>query len=126
MQKKRTKMPAKPAIFLKNLNTLEVEQLLRREAPLFLPIGTLEAHGRHLPVGTDTLCAEKIAERLSISLDAAIAPSLEYGITNVLAQTSPASFFSEELFENFVENYRHLQAAGFQDHYRREWAWRQS
>jgi len=98
MQKKRTKMPAKPAIFLKNLNTLEVEQLLSREAPLFLPIGTLEAHGRHLPVGTDTLCAEKIAERLSISLDAAIAPSLEYGITNVLAQTSPASFFSEELF----------------------------
>lgn len=103
MQKKRTKMPAKPAIFLKNLNTLEVEQLLSREAPLFLPIGTLEAHGRHLPVGTDTLCAEKIAERLSIGLDAAIAPSLEYGITNVLAQTSPASFFSEELFENFVE-----------------------
>jgi len=96
-------MPVKPAIFLKNLNTVEVEQLLQREAPLLLPVGTLEAHGRHLPVGTDTICAEKIAERLSIELGAVIAPSLEYGITNVLAQTSPGSFFAEELFENFVE-----------------------
>lgn len=89
--------------FLKSMNTLEVEEVLQTESPLFLPIGTLEAHGRHLPVGTDTLCAEKIAEQLSIALNGVIAPSFEYGLTNVLAQTSPASFFPEELFEAFIE-----------------------
>ncbi len=88
---------------LKNMNTLQVEALLAAETPLFLPIGTIEAHGRHLPVGTDSFCAEKIAEDLSIALDGAVAPTFEYGITRVLAQTSPASFFPEELFEAFIE-----------------------
>lgn len=92
------------ARFLKHMNTVQVESLLAAEAPLFLPIGTLEAHGRHLPVGTDTMCAEKIAEVLCLALDGVIAPSIEYGLTNVLAQTSPASFFPEEIFETFVEH----------------------
>lgn len=96
-------MSSKPLpSFLKHMNTIEVDNLLAREAPLFLPVGTLEAHGRHLPVGTDTLCAEKICEELSIHFSGAVAPSIEYGITNSLAQTAPASFFEEELYEQFV------------------------
>ncbi len=96
-------MPRPLASFIKCMNTVEIESLLAREAPLFLPVGTLEAHGRHLPVGTDTLCAEKLAEELSIELQGAVAPSFEYGLTNMLVQTSPASFFPEEMFENFFE-----------------------
>lgn len=96
-------MQTNQAKFLKNMNTVEVESFLATEGPLFLPIGTLEAHGRHLPVGTDTLCAEKIAEELCKNLSGVVAPSFEYGITNVLAQTSPASFFSEEMFAAFIE-----------------------
>lgn len=95
------------ARFIKHMNTVEIEAFLAEEKPLFLPVGTLEAHGRHLPVGTDTLCAEKIAEELSAKFSGAVAPAVEYGITNVLAQTSPASFFSEELFEAFVEKIIH-------------------
>ena len=91
------------ASFIKCMNTVQIEALLAREAPLFLPVGTIEAHGRHLPVGTDTICAEKIAEELSIDLQGAVAPSFEYGLTNMLAQTSPASFFPEDLFEKFFE-----------------------
>ena len=89
-------------IYLKHLNSVEIENLLARETPIFLPIGTLEPHGRHLPVGTDTLCAEKIAEELSINLNGAVAPSIEYGVTNSLAQTAPSSFFSEDFFEEYV------------------------
>ena len=96
-------MKKQQPLFLKSLNTLEVEELLRADTPLFLPIGTLEAHGRHLPVGTDTLCAEKIAERLSIGMHGVVAPAFEYGLTNVLAQTSPGSFFPEDLYEAFIE-----------------------
>ena len=96
-------MPRPLARFIKFMNSVEIESLLAREAPLFLPIGTIEVHGRHLPVGTDTICAEKIAEELSIDLDGAVAPSFEYGLTNTLAQTSPGSFFPEEMFEKFIE-----------------------
>jgi creatinine amidohydrolase len=97
-------MSAKPLpLMLKNLNSIEVENLLACEAPLFIPTGTLEAHGRHLPVGTDTLCAEKFSEELAIHFEGAVAPSIEYGVTNSLAQTAPASFFNESLYEEFVQ-----------------------
>ena len=94
----------KKAILLKELNTIQVEALLQREAPLFIPMGTLEPHGRHLPVGTDTLCAEKVAEHLSIAFDGVVAPSFEYGLTNVFLQTSPSSFFPVDLYRTFVEH----------------------
>ena len=94
----------KKAIYLKELNTVQVEALLQREAPLFIPMGTLEPHGRHLPVGTDTLCAEKVAEHLSIAFDGVVAPSFEYGLTNVFLQTSPSSFFPVDLYRTFVEH----------------------
>jgi creatinine amidohydrolase len=94
----------KKAIYLKELNTVQVEALLQREAPLFIPMGTLEPHGRHLPVGTDTLCAERVAEYLSIAFDGVVAPSFEYGLTNVFLQTSPSSFFPVDLYRTFVEH----------------------
>lgn len=94
----------KKAIYLKELNTVQVEALLQREVPLFIPMGTLEPHGRHLPVGTDTICAEKIAEHLSIAFDGVVAPSFEYGLTNVFLQTSPSSFFPVDLYRTFVEH----------------------
>jgi creatinine amidohydrolase len=96
-------MENKQPRLLKKMNTLQVEAAINASAPLFLPVGTIEAHGRHLPVGTDTFCAEKIAESLSSALDGVVAPSFEYGLTKVLAQTSPASFFPEDLFEAFIE-----------------------
>ena len=100
--------------YLKEQNTVQVEALLQREAPLFIPIGTIEPHGRHLPVGTDTYCAEKVAEKLSIAFDGVVAPSLEYGLTNVFAQTSPSSFFPVELYQAFLEQIvRNFYKQGF-------------
>jgi len=96
------------------MNSIEVESFLASEAPLFLPIGTLEAHGRHLPVGTDTLCAGKISEELSINFEGAIAPAIGYGITNVLVQTSPGSHFSENVYEQYLETIiRGFHSQGF-------------
>lgn len=91
------------ATYLKQLNTVQVQGFLEKHSPLFIPVGTLEPHGRHLPVGTDTYCAEKVAEKLCEAFDGVIAPSVEYGLTNVFAQTSPSSFFPIDLYQAFVE-----------------------
>ncbi len=48
------------------------------------PVGTLEAHGRHAPVGTDNYCAEEISWRLGDSLNWPVAPALNYGVTTGL------------------------------------------
>jgi creatinine amidohydrolase len=53
---------------------------LRAASPLvILPVGALEAHGPHLPLGADILQAEATARELAARLDALVAPTLAYG-----------------------------------------------
>jgi mycofactocin precursor peptide peptidase len=51
------------------------------EAPLLVvPLGSVEQHGHHLPLGTDTAVACAVAEAAAGSLEAALlAPALAYG-----------------------------------------------
>lgn len=51
------------------------------ESPLLVvPLGSLEQHGPHLPLGTDTAVAGAVAERAAGALqDALLAPALAYG-----------------------------------------------
>jgi len=47
---------------------------------LVVPLGSLEQHGHHLPLGTDTAVACAVADEASASLDGALlAPALAYG-----------------------------------------------
>jgi len=41
-----------------------------------LPVGAIEQHGSHLPVGTDAIIAEEIAKRLALRLNAYLLPCL--------------------------------------------------
>ncbi|MGW3623610.1 creatininase family protein [Streptomyces sp. NPDC000880] len=48
-----------------------------------LPVGALEQHGPHLPLGTDTLLAEHIARAAAADLpDAVVAPVFAYGCSH--------------------------------------------
>jgi creatinine amidohydrolase len=47
--------------------------------PVILPVGALEQHGDHLPLGTDTIIAERIAQRAAAQLGAVVLPALPYG-----------------------------------------------
>ena len=51
------------------------------QAPLLVvPLGSLEQHGHHLPLGTDTAVACAVAEAAAEALDGAlVAPALAYG-----------------------------------------------
>ncbi|RKX99981.1 creatininase family protein, partial [Candidatus Poribacteria bacterium] len=44
-----------------------------------LPIGSIEQHGRHLPLGTDWLIADRLARELGERLNAYVLPALPYG-----------------------------------------------
>ena len=54
---------------------------LDRRAPLVVvPLGSVEQHGRHLPLATDTVVAQAVAEAAVPRLqDAVLAPALAYG-----------------------------------------------
>jgi len=48
-------------------------------APVFLPVGALEQHGPHLPLGTDALLATAIAAQAAAAVGGIVAPALAYG-----------------------------------------------
>ena len=56
-------------------------QILARDSRLLFPVGALEQHGPHLPIGTNIFLAEAVARRASEELGILRAPSFAYGVT---------------------------------------------
>jgi creatinine amidohydrolase len=52
---------------------------LERGTPVLLPFGSLEQHGPHLPLDTDTVCVQAIADRAAEQAGAISMPALGYG-----------------------------------------------
>jgi len=57
-----------------------VEALGQQTRTVLLPIGSLEEHGPHLPLGTDTFHALEVARRVARLRPVAVAPPLFYGM----------------------------------------------
>lgn len=71
-------------MYLSKMNYLEVEEYLKKSDTIVIPVGSLENHGKHMPLGTDTLIPDKIAELLDERSDLLIAPTINYGATDDL------------------------------------------
>lgn len=60
-------------------NAYEIADLIKRKGCAILPVGAVEAHGPHLPLGTDNVLAERLAQRLAERTDSLVLPTLPYG-----------------------------------------------
>jgi len=58
----------------------EFEALAGRCRTVILPIGSLEEHGPHLPLGTDAFHAMELARRVALKREVLVAPPLFYGL----------------------------------------------
>ena len=71
---------------LAKLNFMDVDRLSNSARPVVVvPIGSVEEHGPHLPLGLDTFAAEMYAEEIAPHLEeqgfeVILAPSLYYGV----------------------------------------------
>ena len=64
---------------IKNMTRLQVAERMKTFPVAIVPIGSTEQHGPHLPLGTDTLLAEKLAGMVSALTGAMVFPSLNFG-----------------------------------------------
>ena len=58
----------------------EVEDYLARSKGVIIPIGSTEQHGPNGIMGTDSICAEVIAQGVGQSIDALITPTIYCGV----------------------------------------------
>lgn len=63
-----------------DLNMPGFEALRRKIQTVLIPVGSLEEHGPHLPLGTDTFHALEVARRVGQMREVVIAPPLFYGL----------------------------------------------
>ncbi len=71
--------PTKTKNYLPHMTRPEVEDLLTRTDMVIFPVGSLEQHGTHLPIGTDYLNGLERAKLIAQKTDVLVAPILMPG-----------------------------------------------
>ncbi|HUL38733.1 MAG TPA: creatininase family protein [Methanomassiliicoccales archaeon] len=64
---------------VEELSSAEFAKFVRKNPVVFLPLGATEAHGIHLPLGTDSYQPEALCEALADCLDGLVMPMVRYG-----------------------------------------------
>jgi creatinine amidohydrolase len=67
---------------LDRLSWSEAAEWFRRDPRLLLPVGSCIQHGPHLPLGTDSIIVESLANDIARRTGLLIAPAIPYGVAS--------------------------------------------
>lgn len=70
---------------LENITWPQAEAYFRENDTVLMGVGSIECHGRHMPLGTDTIIPNHLLERLEKRCGVLICPTLPYGATDTFA-----------------------------------------
>ena len=83
-------------------NSFDIKEKIQKSSVAILPIGAVEAHGPHLPLGTDNLMAENISTRVAEQTNALVLPTLPYGQVWSLKNFPGSIHISNEVLIPFI------------------------
>lgn len=106
---------------LLELSWVEVEKLNKGSTVIFVPLSPIEAHGPHLPLGTDIFAAQDIAEKAGEylckrdnRLQAVLAPAISIGCSDITADfPGTISLKGSTLYHLVTDFCGALAASGF-------------
>ena len=64
---------------LADMTWVKAQEYFEKNDIVLLSVGSIECHGKHLPLGTDTMIPERLLELIEPKTDVAIAPIIPYG-----------------------------------------------
>lgn len=97
------------------MNYREFQEAIEDTEVAILPLGVCEAHGPHLPLGTDFLISEWLSLKVAERVNALVAPPLYYGVSVGLSGYLGTITISESTLESLVyEILSELASNGFE------------
>jgi creatinine amidohydrolase len=63
------------------LSNRDIEKWKNKTDQVIIPIGSIEQHGDHLPVSTDSIIIEHLAKKVSQKMDSLLLPTIHFGIS---------------------------------------------
>jgi creatinine amidohydrolase len=68
--------------YLPHMTWLEVEEALKRTDVVIIPVGSIEQHAKHLPLGTDSYGAIEICKLIAQKAEVLVAPTVLAGLSS--------------------------------------------
>jgi len=94
-----------PTVFLGEMTSPEVEGFLAAgHDAVIVPVGSTEQHGPHGPLLTDALVPTEVARRVAPDLGAAVAPTINYGLSYPHAGFTGLVYVRIPTFMAFIED----------------------
>lgn len=98
-------MPGKKSFWYQELSWPEIVEKTKECDIILLPIGSIEQHGPHCPVGVDSLNVQKIAERVAERTGVLIAPPIWYGAHMYMQYGFPGTIpIRSDVLKQFVKD----------------------
>jgi creatinine amidohydrolase len=88
--------------FMPHMTWLEVEGALTRTDVALIPVGSIEQHGKHLPLGTDSYAAMEACKLIAQRADALVTPVVLSGISAHHLGFPGSLALSPETFEQVI------------------------
>jgi creatinine amidohydrolase/Fe(II)-dependent formamide hydrolase-like protein len=73
------KMESESGIYLQNMTGRQLEERLKRNDIIIIPVGSTEAHGPHAPYGEDTFLVTRMSEMVAERVGCTVAQPIWYG-----------------------------------------------
>jgi creatinine amidohydrolase len=88
--------------YMPHMSWLEVEEALTRTDVALIPVGSIEQHGKHLPLGTDFLAAQEACKLIAQRTDVLVVPVVMAGLSPHHLGFPGSLTLSPETFERVI------------------------
>lgn len=118
-------MDSANSIYLQNMKGFEVEERLKVNDIIIVPLGSTEAHGPHACSGEDTFLVTRMAELVAQRTGCTVSPALLVRLSSL----SPSGYARNhshsrgDFHRDDQSNYGRLMEHGLQEDDTPKWAW---
>jgi len=95
-------------IFFGELTSEEADKISSQETIILIPIGSIEQHGQHLPIATDSIISQEVtrlvAERINNEFPVLVFPQIPFGKSTEHASKPGTISLETEVLTNLIRN----------------------